>query len=212
MIKTKENSNKREKIVELTLTAVLAALIILMTFTGIGYIPLTPGLKLTLMTLPVAIGSVLLNVKSAVILGGLFGLTSFFTCFGLDPFGVAFMAINPWLTFIMCFVPRVLCGLIPALIYKWIGKENIFSIAVASGSTAIVNTLLFLSSMWIFFGKHITDIAREILQDNSVVVDNFIALFMFMAGMNFVVEVLVNIFLGTSIIKVLSKIKSKFKV
>lgn len=208
MSKTKKQN--KAMIVEMTLTAVLAALIILMTFTGIGYIQITLGLKLTLMTLPVAIGSALLNVKSATILGGLFGLTSFFTCFGMDPFGVAFMGINPLLTFIMCFVPRVLCGLVPSLIHKWIGKENIYSTAIVSASTAIINTALFLSSMWLFFGKHITNIAREVCLDNSIVVDNFIALFMFMAGLNFLVEVAINVFLGTTLIKALSKVKSKF--
>ena len=194
---TKGKSTVNPTVVEMTMTAILAALIILMTFTPIGYIPVGP-VKMTLMTLPVAVGSIVLGVRSGLILGSIFGLTSFYTCLGLDPLGVALMGINPFLTFVMCVVPRVICGVLPALIYKALSKNNtkntLLAIPVAGASVAILNTVLFLSSMWIFFGSSLSDIV-------GVAIDNIFALFALFAGTNGLIEIAVNIIVGTAICK-----------
>lgn len=203
MSNVKTRKTNRESIVDMTLTAVLAALIILMTFTGIGYIPINPMLTLTLHTLPVAVGSVVLGVKAGLILGGVFGISSFITCFGMDALGVALMGINPVLTAIMCIVPRLLCGVLPALIYKWIGENKLISISVAATSTAVLNTVLFLSFMWMFFGKHLTEIA-------GTVIDSIVTLFVLFAGVNALVEAGICLIVGTAICKALIKVKSKF--
>lgn len=200
-VKTKKSN--REQLVELTLTAVLAALILLMTFCGIGYIPINPVLKLTLHTLPVAIGSIVLGERAGLILGGVFGISSFITCFGMDPLGVALLGINPILTAVMCIVPRILCGVMPALIMRWVGKDKLVSIPLAAVSTPVINTVFFLSFMWIFFGKHLTDIA-------GVTIDSIVTLFILFAGVNALIEVALCLVVGSAIAKVLLKVKSKF--
>lgn len=190
-------------VVEMTMTAVLAALIILMTFTPIGYIPLGP-VKMTLITLPVAIGSVVLGWRSGLILGGVFGLTSFYTCFGMDALGNIFLGINPFFTFVMCVVPRLLCGLLPALIYKAISangtKRTMVAIPVAGASVAIINTVLFLSSMWLFFANQLSEL---------VGVNSIFALFAVFAGTNGLIEIAVNIVVGTAICKPLILVKKR---
>lgn len=192
-------------VVEMTMTAILAALIILMTFTPIGYIPLGP-VKMTLMTLPVMVGSVVLGARSGLILGSVFGLTSFYTCFGMDFVGMGLLSINPFLTFVMCFVPRVLCGYLPALIYKAISKNGtkrtMLAIPVAGASVAIINTVLFLGSMWLFFGESLSDVV-------GVAIDNIFALFALFAGTNGLIEIAVNIVVGTAICKPLTLVKKR---
>ena len=192
-------------VVEMTMTALLAALIVLMTFTPIGYIPIGP-VKMTLLTLPVAVGSIVLGIRSGIILGTLFGLTSFYTCFGMDFVGVGLMAINPFLTFVMCVVPRVLCGLLPALIYKAISKNGtkrtMLAIPVAGASVAIINTVLFLGSMWLFFGENLSEVV-------GVTIDNIFALFALFAGTNGLIEIGVNIVVGTAICKPLIQVKKR---
>lgn len=201
----KRKSTVNPLVVEMTMTALLAALIVLMTFTPIGYIPIGP-VKMTLLTLPVAVGSIALGMRSGIILGTLFGLTSFYTCFGMDFVGVGLMAINPFLTFVMCVVPRVLCGLLPALIYKAISKNStkrtMLAIPVAGASVAIINTVLFLSSMWLFFGENLSDVV-------GVAIDNIFALFALFAGTNGLIEIAVNIVAGTAICKPLIHIKKR---
>lgn len=192
-------------VVEMTMTAILAALIILMTFTPIGYIPIGP-VKMTLMTLPVMVGSVVLGARSGIILGSVFGLTSFYTCFGMDFVGMGLLSINPFLTFVMCFVPRVLCGYLPALIYKAISKNGtkrtMLAIPVAGASVAIINTVLFLGSMWLFFGESLSEVV-------GVAIDNIFSLFALFAGTNGLIEIAVNIVVGTAICKPLTIAKKK---
>ncbi|MBE6738387.1 MAG: ECF transporter S component [Ruminococcaceae bacterium] len=190
-------------VIELTMTALFATLIILMTFTPIGYIPIGP-VKMTLLTLPVAIGSIVLGKRSGLILGTLFGLTSFYTCFGLDAFGNILLGINPIFTFIMCVIPRVLCGFLPALIYQGISKKGtkntLVAIPVAAASTAIINTLLFITAMWALFNNNLT----ELLGTN-----NLFTMFATIAGVNGLIEIAVNIVVGTAICKPLIEIKKR---
>lgn len=202
---SKRRSTINPWVIELTMTAIFATLIILMTFTPIGYIPIGP-VKMTLLTLPVAIGSIVLGKRSGLILGTLFGLTSFYTCFGLDAFGNILLGINPVFTFIMCVIPRVLCGFIPALIYQGISKKGtkntLIAIPVAAASTAIINTLLFITALWALFGNNAT--VQELLGTN-----NLITMFVTIAGINGLIEIAVNIVIGTAICKPLVEIKKR---
>lgn len=197
---TRRKSTINPKVIDLALTALFAALIILMTFTPIGYIQIGPALKLTLLTLPVAVGSVVLGWKAGLILGGVFGMSSFFTCFGMDAFGNMLLGINPVFTFIMCVVPRLLCGFLPALIFKAISeggtKRTMLAIPVATASTAIINTVFFLSALWLFFAE-------------NTGADSFWAFFATSAGVNGLIEIAVNIVAGTAICKPLLIVKKR---
>ena len=55
---TNKRKNSQPTMFKMVFTAILCALILLMTFTGIGYIPIGP-LKLTFNVVPVAIGAVI---------------------------------------------------------------------------------------------------------------------------------------------------------
>ncbi len=201
---TRRKSTVKPLVVEMTMTAVLAALIILMTFTPLGYIPLGP-VKMTLITLPVAIGSIVLGRRSGLILGGVFGFTSFYTCFGMDALGNLFLGINPIYTLIMCVVPRLLCGFLPALIYKGLNNTDsrlcsVIAIPVAGASVAIINTALFLGSMWLFFSESIAQL---------VGIKSIMVLFATFAGTNGLIEIAVNIVVGTAICKPLVLVKNR---
>ena len=89
--------------------AVLIAIILIMAFTPIGYIR-TLGLEITLIVVPVAVGAVTLGPMAGLILGTIFGITSFIQCFGMSAFGVMLLSINPVFTFIVCVPTRMLMG------------------------------------------------------------------------------------------------------
>ncbi len=214
----KRKSTINPLVIELTMTALFATLIILMAFTPIGYISIGP-VKMTLLTLPVAVGSIVLGTRSGIILGTLFGLTSFYTCFGLDAFGNTILnldypaiamspdihfSISPILCAIMCIAPRFFCGFLPAIIYKAISKNGtkntMIAIPVAAASTAIINTVLFITSLWAFYNYSLT----ELLGTN-----NLFTLFATIAGINGLIEIAVNIVIGTAICKPLIEVKKK---
>ena len=57
--------------------AAMIAIIIIMAFTPLGYIKL-PGLTITFLTIPVAVGAIILGPVGGLICGLTFGLTSLY--------------------------------------------------------------------------------------------------------------------------------------
>ena len=103
---------------ELTLMGLLTAVLLVMSFTPIGFLTIGP-LAITLNMIPVAIGAIALGPKGGAVLGAVFGITSFLQCIGIggtSPMGVILFEINPALAFIQRFVPRLVMGLLTAYI------------------------------------------------------------------------------------------------
>ena len=174
--------------------ALLAALIVLLTF--FVTIPLGP-LTITLNCLPVAIGAVLLGPIYGAVLGAVFGIASFLKTVtgGGGPLMTLLLGTNPFFTFLMCFLPRVICGWVPGLLFKVMPKNNepkwLASSAVCCGLTTLLNTVGFLGLMWLFF--------RDVSMLSSKPVGNFFLFIFALAGLNAVVEFAINLVLGTAI-------------
>lgn len=64
--------------------ALMVAIIFIMAFTPLGYFQ-TMGLSITFLTVPVAVGAIILGPKGGAICGLAFGITSFMQCFGMEP-------------------------------------------------------------------------------------------------------------------------------
>ena len=144
----------KERTVWMVYMAMLIAMIVILTCLPVR----TLGLEITLALIPIAVGSILLDPISGMILGAVYGICSYLQCFGLllpSPFGAALVQINPVLTAITCIVPRILCGLIPGLVYLAIKKKdktNIIAHIVGCLTCPLINTLFFMSFLMIFFG------------------------------------------------------------
>ena len=143
------------RIRQMVLSAILMAIIIVMGFTPIGYIKI--GIvEITFLMIPVAIGAVALGKAWGTFLGGIFGLTSFIQCFTTSPFGAALLAENPFFTFLICMVPRLLVGFLSGLIFEAlskIDKTKILSFAAATISAAVINTVGFIGLLLLFFAN-----------------------------------------------------------
>lgn len=181
--------------------ALFTAIIVLMTFTPIGYIK-TPGLSITLLVIPVAVGAIILGPVSGAILGGVFGITSFIQCFGLDFFGTTLLGINPVFTFILCMIPRILVGWLTGLIFVGLRKANktkVISYAAASLAAPLLNTVLFMGTLVLFFYR--TDFIQGFVTDLGA--KNVIIFILAFVGVNGLVEAGACFILGTTISKVL---------
>ena len=133
--------------------AMLTAIVLILAFTPLGYIR-TGGLEITLIVIPVAVGAVILGPFGGMILGAVFGITSFIQCFGMSPFGALLLSISPVKTFVTCVVTRTLMGLLTGLIYqgmKKISRNKSLNTVVANLCCPFMNTLLFMSCIVIFF-------------------------------------------------------------
>ena len=134
--------------------AMMIAIILLMSFTPLGYIR-TPGLSVTLLTIPVAVGAIILGPKGGAVCGLAFGATSFYMALtGSSAFAAMLLSISPVGTFITCIVARVLegwlTGLIFAALYKKASTKKI-SYYIASLACPLLNTLFFMGFLCLCF-------------------------------------------------------------
>lgn len=139
----------------LTQLALLTAVILVMAYTPLGYLRVGP-LTMSLLTVPVAIGAMLVGPVGGAWLGLIFGLTSFMNAVngtgGLTAFAFQY---NPVFCFITCVVARVACGLCCGLLYK--GAARLFkthdkaACVVGALSAPLLNTLFFMSCLLGFF-------------------------------------------------------------
>lgn len=194
----------------LTFLAVLSAIIILMTFTPLGYLR-TGGLEITFIILPVAIGAVILKPVDSAILGGIFGITSFIQCFGMSAFGATLLSINWFLTLIVCLVPRVLAGWLGGLIFSAlskIDKTKFVSYVVACLAVPLMNTLFFMSALIICFFN--TDFIQGVM--SALGATNVFGFVVAFVGINGVIEAAVCFVAGTAISKALAVAMKKLTV
>lgn len=202
------SANKRlskKKILTLTENAMLAAIVVLMAFTPIGYLQL--GLvKMTFIMIPVAVGAITLGEKSGAFLGLVFGITSFVQCFGLDIFGTTLMSINPIYTFIMCLIPRVLMGYLCGLVYKALARfKKGVAVVVASLSAPIFNTVFFMTLLMLFFGN------SDYIMSMRAGTENLWAFLVAFVGLNGIMEVVSTVLIAPPVALAVKKATKKFK-
>lgn len=156
------------KTVEMVQLALFSAIIIIMAFVPfLGYIPLG-FMNATIIHVPVIIASVVLGYKKGAFLGFLFGLTSLLnntfkpnlTSFVFTPFYSIGADSGNLLSLVICFVPRILVGVIPCFVYRGITKGfaakkwgEAVGLASAGLAGALTNTLLVMNMIYLFFGN-----------------------------------------------------------
>ncbi len=189
-----------DKVRRLTLNAVLAAIVAVVSF-----LPLrTLGLEITFSMVPVAIGAIVLGPASGAFLGGVFGVVSFLQCLGYSSFGAALFAINPVFTFLTCVPTRILAGMLAGLIFRAVPKKKSDSAATATAAVCapILNTLFFMGTLTVCFynTEYIQGFAELLNATNPI---NFILLFV---GINGIVEIICGFALALPISKVIRRV------
>lgn len=140
---------KKSKTLKLAQLALLVAIVLVMAYTPLGYLR-TLGLEISFLMIPVTIGAIVLGPAEGAILGLVFGLTSFATCFGSSAFGAALLGISPVGTFITCVGARVIAGFLTGIVFKVVKKlKRSYEIACLAGP--LLNTLFFMGCLVVFF-------------------------------------------------------------
>ena len=153
-------SAKTQSMVKL---ALFAGIIVVLSMTPLGYIPLGV-IKATTIHIPVILGSILLGWKAGAVLGGIFGLTSLvvntitpsLTSFVFTPFYSLDGSGGSLWSLVVCFVPRILVGILPYFIYRGIQKlhgSDIVSLGIAGFLGSMTNTLLVMNLIYLLFGE-----------------------------------------------------------
>jgi len=146
-------NNSSAKVRQITLAAILTAIILLMAFTPLGYLRVG-AVSITFLVIPVVIGGMTLGPLWGGFLGAVFGATSFAQCFMGDAFGAALVSISLPATVLTCFIPRILIGVVAGVLFPAIwkaSKNGVLSFVVTAIAGTLTNTILFVGMVIAFF-------------------------------------------------------------
>ena len=138
--------------------ALLSALVWIMALTPFGYISMFE-VDVTLMCIPVIIGTCALGLQYGLFLGFMFALTSLFMALmGRAGVLLAPLLNSPVAMYLMIFIPRMLIPVITKLVLKTTKKMKplvSYSLSVIAGS--FINTIVFLGIAYLLGSKLLTE-------------------------------------------------------
>lgn len=145
---------KNTKIYNFVLLALFVALELVFRLIGLGRVPIGP-LNMSFLTVPIAVGAMLLGPVQGMILGAVFGLCSLWDAVtGAGGMTNIFFGISPVHTIILCVVTRALMGLLTGLAFKAIrkiDKTNTLAYFIGAFSAPFLNTVLFMGYIVLAF-------------------------------------------------------------
>ena len=187
---------------QLTILGLMSGILFLMAYTPLGYLNIGP-LAVTFNVIPVAICAVVLGPTGGAVAGAVFGLTSFLQAMGIggtSALGAALFQINPFLSAVQCFVPRILDGLLIGFIYRGMRKKtNVYaSCAVTGFFSAFLNTLFFMTALVVMFGN--TEVIQNLMGGRNVIIGCCM-----MVGVNAISEMVSSTIITAAVGTALSK-------
>ncbi len=180
--------------------AVLLALVVVFQCLG-GYIKIgaTP---LSFVLVPIVLGAILIGPIAGGLLGFAFGfIVLMYGVSGADAFTNILVVNHPILTALTCLIKGTAAGVVAGLLYRLIARKSTFAaVIVASASAPIVNTGLFILGALMMSG---TISANFVAEDSTLVYFLFIGC----AGINFLIEFVIDIVLSPAIHRVVKVVE-----
>ena len=193
---------KNKRLRTMVKLAMLVALLAIFCFTPLGFLKI--GIvEITFNMIPVIIGAIAVGPAAGAVLGALFGAASFWQCFGQSTFGTLLFGVNPFYTALICFVPRILAGLLPGLIFRAMTakKDNVAAYFVSAAVGSLTHTVLFVGGFCLRFGDTMLGMAGEHgLSPLAFIAAAFL--------LNATVELVANTAISAGVSKALTKFES----
>lgn len=190
MSTAKRSQKTRDMVFLAMMAAIVVVLQIICTFIKFG------PFSITLALAPIIIGAALYGGRGGATLGFAFGLVVYITgLLGWDGgFVNILMGYSAVGTTLLCFVKGIAAGWVSALVYKLVEKKNSLAAVITAGIAApIVNTGVFALGILTIFSDFLSSSASA--EGTSPVA----LLFLGWIGINFIVELIVNMVLATVI-------------
>lgn len=184
-------SLKTERMVSYALF--MAIIIIMSVVPFLGFIQIPP-LALTIIHIPVIIGTILYGWKAGLLFGTTFGLTSLFVAMTRGS-ATDLLFINP----LISVVPRILFGLAIAPIYQFFSKiikNHSLGIGVSAFVSSMVHSILVLTAITIYL---------SVKSDAGFTLGSFQQLILAIIGTNVIVEAVVSALTSAPIVTVLKR-------
>jgi len=143
---------KNQKIKKMVGVALLIALVVVMQALS-GIIPPLGGFSISLVLIPIVLGSAVFGPAAGGVLGAAFGIIVYINCVtGADPGGAMVFQANPALCFLVVMGKGILAGVAAGFVYKLLHKVNPYvAMLCAAIVCPVVNTGAFVACMLLFF-------------------------------------------------------------
>lgn len=175
--------------------AIFTALVVVLQYMA-GVIKIGP-FSPSLVLIPMVIGTAVYGVKAGAWLGLVFGIVVLIGCItGTDLGGNAMWVFNPAVTAVICLGKGVAAGALSGVIFKALQHKNqILATAAAAVVCPVVNTGLFCIGAVAVF--------RPLLEQWSGGADLVSYVFLGLIGVNFLVEMGINVVLSPVVVRIL---------
>ena len=176
--------------------AIFFAVMITIHFTTSFILHFVPsGIQPTLVHIPVVIASIIYGPRTGAILGLLMGLVSLtMNTLVLTPASYLFSPFVPngnLYSLVIAIVPRILIGVTPYFVYRWMHNRTGLITAGIVGS--MTNTVFVLSGIYLFFGN---SFGRGIQHFLGLIVST-----------NSLIEVIATVLITSAVVPALEKLK-----
>ena len=193
-------SNTRQKTQNIAVIGLFVAVIIVLQmiscFVQIGTFPLN------LVMVPIILAACMYGYKMGAIMGLVFGMVVYLCCaVGLDKGGAMVFAANPLICAVIVLGKGAASGFIAGLVAKPLMKKgkNLLAVILAGITAPIVNTGLFIIGMLVFY--------QDILAVWSGGTDMLYYIIFTLTGINFILELVLNLVMSTGISRVMKAVK-----
>lgn len=196
-------SRKTQTLTGLALfTAIIVVLQLVATFVHVG------PFSITLALAPMIIGAAVYGPKAGTYLGGVFGAVVLVACIlGWDPGGAMLWNAQPFLTALICLAKGILSGLVAGGVYLLLAeKSRTLGTVIASIASPVVNTGIFLLGLFFLFPDFLAAWATAAGADIITYVLTGLV------GINFVLELCVNLLLSSVIVRIINARTAKCAV
>ena len=190
------NTNTKKQTELVALGALFTALVIILQLIG-SAIRFGP-FSISLVLVPIVLGSAICGYKIGGFLGFIFGAAVL-----ISGDAAAFLAVDVFGTILTVLVKGTLCGLAAGLVFKALCRYNTYLAVIAAAIVCpIVNTGIFLVGCLLFFMEPVTAWATAL---GFTDVGKY--MIFGLVGGNFLVEMAVNIVLAPVILRIIALIK-----
>lgn len=119
---------------------------------------------------------------------------------GVSALGAALFQINPLMTAVQCFGPRILDGICIGFIYRAVHKRanTYVSCAVTGFFSAFLNTLFFMTALVVMFGN--TELIQNLMGGHNIIIGCCL-----MVGVNAISEMVSSTVITAAVGTALSK-------
>ena len=193
---------KNVKIKRMVSIALLVATVVVMQALS-SIIPPVSGFPVSLVLIPIVLGSAMFGPAAGGILGATFGVIVFINCVtGADPGGAMVFQANPFLCFLVVMGKGILAGVASGWVYRLLKNWNPYVAMICAAIVCpVINTGVFIACMLLFF--------IEVLKTWAAGADVFGYIISGLVLINFVPELLINLLFSPASMQIVRIVERK---